>query len=728
MPKTIKIKFGGFAMRKLSSCLIPLPKKIEESGKCFTVAAFAGSVRIRLSEKSDIMKEAARTLEKRLASIAAVKNGGGRSGYLVKITVDPNDPAFAKIDSCEAYYIKTEAKSCVLCGKTAAGAFYAALTFADMLDAVGDKVLVPEAYIIDWPDFKYRGHTIESRYGTEFLSYGQYCDMIDYFAAQKLNKLVVTLYDCWNYQYDSDPVEFLYMKIPGHPEMKTPMKIKYYSAKERRWVCKENLLPSLFLKDFFGDVVAYAKRKNMVVVPQFNCLGHNSLIPRLMPELSAKHPNGVPKSRGFCTSNPDTEKLVYKIIDKMIDDYVLPYGNDEIHLGLDEVQMPYKCECPECRDISCLDSFIEYAVKMIKYCKSRGMKHVYMCHDVLLTYNASLEELKQRFIDEGIDDVTVMDWWTYEDPTAGLFYGKADKVKPIVRSRIKPYSGYQNWMAIQDTTENIRGCVKLGAELGFEGVNAYTTYDPAFDKNFFTIADVAWNAGEVDNVEGFDKRYAEKYYPNNREAALSAFRTVFLMTHDDVHEYWQNRLNRWLDYYMYGYRVKSFDEDYNLTLTLKNYPGECFRRLIESDRVDVAYLEMLRRYAADALRFFENSGRYDLYNSTWILTVKYYDRAADEFLTVLGLYREYNDGRIGAERVVSELDRLIAEREALMTLAEDVKLEQNRPIFLRDMSVVRQWMLDLCDYFRKEMREGRAPKLDVLNLDYAMSERFSFLR
>lgn len=712
---------------KLSDYLIPLPKKIKEMDGRFIVCAFGGKVRIALSEKSDIVKSARDALKKRFIALASVTSDGTRGDYTVRIKVDPNDEAFSGIESGEAYYIKTGKRESVLCGKTAAGALYAAYTFSQMLSGE-ETVTVADAYILDWPDFKYRGHTIESRYGTEFLSYRQYCDIIDYFAEQKLNKLVLTVYDCWNYQYDSDPVEFLYTKIPGHPELKTPMKIKYYSAKRREWVRRENLLPSLFKKDFLGDVVAYAKRKNITLVPQFNCLGHNSLIPRMMKDLSAKHPNGKPKDRGFCTSNPATYELVYKIIDKIIDTYILPYGNDEIHLGLDEVQMPYKCECQKCRDISCLDSFIEYAITMIKYSKMRGMKHIYICHDVLLTYNVDFDELKKRLRDEEIDDVTVIDWWTYEDPTAGLFYGKADKVKPIVRSRIKPYSGYQNWMAIQDTTENIRGCLKLGVQHGFEGVNAYSTFDPAFDKNFLTIADIAWNSSEVDNPDGFDKRYAAKYYPNNREAALSAFQSVFHLTHDDVHVYWQNRLNRWLDYYMYGYRVKNFDEDYNLTLSLKNYPGECFRRLIESDKVDVAYLEAVRRYSKDALRFFEHSGRYDLFNDTWILTVRYYDRTADEFLTVLGLWHDYNDGAINEEKVIGELERLICEREALMNFAEGVKHEPNRPTMLRDMSVVRQWLLGLCNYFKIESGAGRRPKLDVLNLDYAMSDSFKYLR
>ena len=715
-------------MRKLENYLIPLPQKIEQGAAEYTVADFCGKVAIRLSVKCDLTRSALEVVGKKLADLAAVTADGKRGDYRIAIKVDPDDPAFDGIESYEAYYVKTARRESILCGKTPAGAFYAAVTFAQMLSSGLDSVIVPEAYVLDWPDTRFRGHSIDTRYGNEFMTREDYFNMIDYFADQKINILMVNLYNCWNYQYDNDPVEFLYTKIPGHPEIKTPMRMKYYSVREGRWVHKENLLPSLFEDDFFPEVVRYGKKKNIVVAPKINTLGHNTLIPRLYPEISAKNEDGTPKNMGFCTNNPKTYELVFGLMDKLIDKYILPFGNDEIHLGLDEIYETFNCKCPKCRELSGHDIFVAYAIKLAKHAKERGIRTVYMSHDMFISMEKLDDSVKQVFVDAGVDDVLTIGWWTYEDPIAGLFYGKSDKVNPILRSRIHPYSGYQNWMAIQETQENIRGCVKLGYERGFEGVIAYGAYDPAFDRNFLTIADVAWNRGEVENPCGFDIRYAEKYYPKNKEKALAAFRAFFEMAHDDVHQYWQNRLNRWLDYYMFSYRDKHYDEQGKLYLTLRNYPGTCYTRLINSDRVDVAYLEMVKKNAAVCLEFFENSGRYDAFNDMWLLTCRHYERAADEFLTVLGLYKEYNDGAVDARTVICELDRLVSERERLMSFVECAKLEHTRPTYLRNMSVVRQYMIDLRDYFCRELKAGNHPKFDVTNLDYAMSERFSFLR
>ena len=722
-------------MQKLANVLIPLPKKIEQGEASYTVAGFEGKIALRISEKCDLTKSAHEVIAKRLADLAAVTVDGKRGDYKVTVKVDPADPAFAKIDKGEAYYVKTGKRETVLCGKDPAGAFYAAVTFADMLEQSGDDVVVADAYVLDWPDFKHRGHTMESRYGTEFMTKQDYFDALDYLASMKVNLFIVNLYDCWGFQYDGDYVEYLYAPIPGHPEIRTPKRIKYFSVRNNKWISKKDLIPDMYKEDFFAEVVAYGKRKNIVVVPEVNSLGHNTLIPRMLPEISAKNEDGTPKNRGYCTSNPETYKFLFTWLDDVIDRYVLPFGNDELHLGLDEVGEAYKCQCPKCRDLSRTDIFLDHAIALIKHAKDKGMKSVSICHDMFLELGAVTDANKQKFVDAGIDDVTVLDWWTYEDPTAGLFFGKADQVRPILRSRIKPYSSYQNWTAAQDCYENIRGTIKVAKEQSFEGTDAYGTLDPSFDKNYKLLADVSWNVSELDNVEGFEMRYAEKYYPKNRERAATAFRALRDIMIDEAHNNYQNRTTRWLEVYPYCYRVQKKDDEGNVILDesgkpllgLKNFPGDTFGRLIRSDRVDVAYLELLKKNSDLAISFFENSGRYDSFNDTWLLTARHYNRIADEYLSVLAAAAEYDEGGCPVS-FVHELERLIGERERLMAFAEVVKPRSNSYTYLRNMSHFRQYLIDLRDYFLAEMKNGARPKLDLTNLDYAMSDRFFFLR
>ena len=67
-------------------------------------------------------------------------------------------------------------------------------------------------------------------------------------------------------------------------------------------------------------------------------------------------------------------------------------------------------------------------------------------------------------------------------------------------------------------------------------------------------------------------------------------------------------------------------------------------------------------------------------------------------------------------------------REALMLLAENVRIPATSYTYLRNMSVFRQFMLDLLSYFKREIAEGRKPIFDVTDLSYVTGEAFDFLR
>ena len=47
-----------------------------------------------------------------------------------------------------------------------------------------------------------RGHFMECRYGSDFMTLDDRKDAIDYFADMKINTLIIGLYGCWPRQYD----------------------------------------------------------------------------------------------------------------------------------------------------------------------------------------------------------------------------------------------------------------------------------------------------------------------------------------------------------------------------------------------------------------------------------------------------------------------------------------------------------------------------------------------
>ncbi len=706
-------------MLNLEKALIPKPQSIEAHGTAVKIASFgASNFRIKNTCEDERGAEGEALIRERLADLAVIDGEGG--SYTITLKVDAAHEKFAGIDKNEAYFVEVGETQATLCGKDAAGAFYAAVTFSQMMYMDGDDVCVERAEILDWPDFARRGHFIESRYGTEFLTRENWFDFIDYLAKMKINTLTVGVYGCWGVQYDSRRMEYLYMPIKKYPALKTPKNIKYYSAKERRWVHRVNILPTMYKEDFLGDVIAYGKRKNILVKPLFNSLGHNTLIPRLIPEISAKREDGTPSNSGFCTRNDRTYAVMFDIYDEIIDRYLLPNGVYDIHIGLDEVHKDDVCHCERCADKERPALMVEYIIKICKHLKSRGMKHIYIYHDMLYHhFNIVNEELRDRFVREGIYDEVVLDWWTYEVP-AHLFWDKAEGVNNLFHSVIKPDTGYFHWAIPTENNENIRACAKKAKELSFEGMESYSSLAYCYDKNYLTLADVAWNNAGIEDPAEFDLRYAYRHYPHNIAEALPALDGMFDAMRDETGKSYMNRICQKLEYYFYGYRGKDG--------SLKDFPGGAYKLIREDEGAYLPYLEYIKQKTLPALSFFERCNEPSQINNVWLLTAMQYYYMVDEYQTLYNLDRTYNAGIVDAYEVMRELEKLIARREKVMLLAEDVRLPANTYTYLRNMSVFRQYMLDLLRYFKCEMANGRKPKFDVTDWSAVQSRAAAFLR
>ena len=712
-------------MRRLQNVLIPLPKKIEQTDNSFLVGGYESRVKFVFKYESELVEETRNRIIKRLADMACI-GVSDDADYVINVSVDPT----LDMDTDEGYTVKTYEGGADLIGKGAAGAFYAAVTFADMLECDNSTVYVPEAYIFDFPDFPERSEMMECRWGSQFMEKEDFFKAIDYFASTKHNRVLIEIYSCWGPQFDEDQAGGLFVEIPGYPEAKKLHNKKYYSVRENKWVRETGIVAPMVKEDFLGEVIAYGKRKHVKVLVGFNSLGHNTIIPTLIPEISAKNPDGTPKHKCFCTHNPKTIEVVYATFDNIIDKYCKPYGITEICVGLDEVADAHICECPECSKYTKEELFFDYMEDLVVHLKDKGMDTVRVSWDMLNIYNRLTPEYRAHLEKKGIADVMMVNWWSYMDPPQ-IFRGHPEVVNSVFRGLMKPYSGYMNWDITSDCQLNIRACMKLAKEYNFECIEPYGMFDIAFDKNFATIADLAWNVAEADNKEAFDLRYAERYYPNDRTRAMEALDNMFEVMRDETINNYMNRAMRWMTYYMYCYR-SIHNEDLMKGITtfkFKNFPGEAFDRLNRSDRIDFDYLKRHHRMAKEALDFFENSGRHDEFNDAWILNAKHYYVLADEYIGLWGRYREYNDGIIDVYEVIREFERVLKQREELMALIEMTKFRPNSYTMLRQQSVFRQYFIDVIKYLKSECAKGNArPKLDMTDINDIVSPMFKSLR
>ena len=101
---------------------------------------------------------------------------------------------------------------------------------------------------------------------------------------------------------------------------------------------------------------------------------------------------------------------------------------------------------------------------------------------------------------------------------------------------------------------------------------------------------------------------------------------------------------------------------------------------------------------------------------------------SDEYISIYRAWKAYKDGTLSEFEMKSLLDRLISQREELMLLAEDTRIKATSYTYLRNMSVFRQYMIDLRDFIETEIAEGRKPEFDITDLRNITGEKLRFLQ
>ncbi len=432
-------------------------------------------------------------------------------------------------DQPEAYAIVAKGDGIALLGSDPPGTFYAAQTLRQMVREEQGRVVLEGASITDWPDFRYRGLYIESKWGPDLMGLQDWRDLIDYLAGLKFNSLGIGIYCCWCVQYEGKRTEFLMVPFPDHPELQTPKTIQYYSAKDGEWRAL-SYLPPMFEEDFFGEVVAYAKSRNITVRPHFNGPGHTTLIPTTHPEVAAKSAAGNPEPYGYCLSNPQTYELLFELWDSVIDRYLTPNGVDWFHMGLDEIWVsvgvdeddperavdPW-CKCADCRQSSPNELLTEYVIKATQHLASKGMNNITIWNDHLAHYGLLNDELVAKLEQAGVRDKVILQWWRYDEPVLEIPSDLG------LRAWTTPMPGYYFWLFTQSYTSNIYPHLALGYRAGAEGTDAYCVFDPAYDRNYTCLAEYAWNQTSSGDLYQFKSRYARKVMGTSGFDAVEPF-------------------------------------------------------------------------------------------------------------------------------------------------------------------------------------------------------------
>ena len=713
--------------------IVPVPKKAEEcAGKPFVLDGRA-TVTAPEAAFGPVM-----TAGKR---IKALFPEVGEKTVTLTIEKAPFEARCAE----EGYCITVSENTIDIVGYGEKGLLYGVITLQQLARGVQK---LPAMRITDWPDNPVRGFKEESRYGPDQMEKEDWLALIEDIAYRKLNTFVISLYGCWGVQYDGRCSEYLFLPLKSHPELSTPKKVKYFSPTENKWIESEDL-PPIFRDNFLEDIFRACRDFGIEVVPLWNSFGHNTLLPRMLPEIAPVDENGVGQKFGFCTSKQETYDFLFSAFDQIIDDYMIPYGMTSFNIGLDEVSGGINkdpddvfrrcdpwCKCPACREQEKGDIFINFAVKLIAHLKEKGMKSVFLACDMLDPKRAGgkqlgdvTDKLLSAVKKAHIADTLVISWWAYHDIPEKMQVRNLYPERGL-RNIVAPWNGYQMWCVALQPLGNIHLIGATNHRDGGEGMVSYSIWDKSQDRIHDALADYSWNyvaAGEPNDVT---RRYALRHFPT---AAHEAYRAYRLMDYaveqrnsakwsfpDAEHVSMLDLLFYRLNHYIYAYPKAGapyprvfMDEALEWALTMREdleralYNGSAVAREARSIFLSLAEKPGCDRF--QALRQAYECMNYLTLMEDWLAIFEMYDLCnAGDNLTVAAIARK---------RAV--------ERIALMQCCEDTKEKfVVKAMTMRQHSIFLQLYLDIADWCEK----NPGKKLDLLNMRHVLSDRSWWLR
>src|SRR5579871_4394812 len=192
--------------------------------------------------------------------------------------------------------------------------------------------------------------------------------------------------------------------------------------------------PDPLSKEDVAKLVAAAKDAGVRIIPQINCLGHQSwakttlALLRMHPEFD-ETPDKYPQNDGiYCRSYCPLHPAVHDVLFDLMDELVAACGSNAFHVGMDEVFLLGEDSCPRCKGKDKAELFAREVRTLHDHLAKSGIA-MWMWGDRFLNgdvsgigkWEASLNNTEAS-INAVPKDIVISDWhYDRAVPTAALF-------------------------------------------------------------------------------------------------------------------------------------------------------------------------------------------------------------------------------------------------------------------------------------------------------------------
>ena len=245
-----------------------------------------------------------------------------------------------KFVAAEGYELNIQPHEIFVTGGSEAGIFYGLQTLRQMI--VEFNGVIPCGFIADEPNFAYRGvHFDVSRH---FFSVEDVKRYIDILAAHKVNRLHWHLTDDQGWR----------IEIKAYPELTEKGSMRKetligHGLNPEHWDGKPH--GGYYTQEEVRDIVAYAAKRQMVVIPEIEMPGHSQAALHALPWLGCQEQIvdvwttwGV-TPEVLCAGKETT----YEFLEKVLEEVIELFPSELIHIGGDECPKDRWKECEHCQ-------------------------------------------------------------------------------------------------------------------------------------------------------------------------------------------------------------------------------------------------------------------------------------------------------------------------------------------------------------------------------------------